>query len=110
MLIRAKESYRSWHNELVNLKRVDQYTIGEKIDETFLLLLELTFRACFASNKLEKLSYISAAITKSDILKFLLQLAWEQKILNHKKYGEFILDLDEVGRMLGGWKKKTPAR
>lgn len=111
--MRAKSTYQTWHGSIVNLKRVDRYTIGAKIDDIFLSLLELIFRGCFAYDKFEKLSLVSQAIAKSDLLKFFLQISWEHKIIDHKSYGRLILSLDEVGRMLGGWKKsletKTPA-
>jgi len=110
--VRAKEAYQLWHSSIANLKRVDRYTIGAKVDDIFLSLLELIFRGCFAYDKFEKLSLVSQAIAKSDLLKFFLQIGWEHKIIDHKSYGAFILLLDEVGRMLGGWKKnlgnKTP--
>ncbi len=41
----------------------------------------------------------------NDLLKFFLQIMWEHKIIDHKQYGSLILLLDEIGRMLGGWKK-----
>jgi hypothetical protein len=108
----VKEAYQLWHNGIVNLTRVDRYTTGAKIDDVFLSLLELIFRACFAHDTFEKLSLVSQAIAKSDLLKFFLQIGWEHKVLNAKSYGALILLLDEVGRMLGGWKKnlsdKTP--
>jgi hypothetical protein len=111
--VRAKEAYKLRHSSIVNLSRVDRYTIGAKVDDIFLSLLELIFRACFAYDKFEKLSLVSQAVGKSDMLKFFLQLCWEHKVIDHKSYGAFILLLDEVGRMLGGWKKslgdKTPA-
>jgi hypothetical protein len=114
VLLRAKETYQRWHAHLEHISRIDRNTLGVRIDDTFLSLLELIFRACFAADKFEKASTVSGAIAKSDILKFLLQVAWEGKILDHKLYGELLLDLDEVGRMLGGWKRalsnKTPAR
>lgn len=103
--MRAKEAYQAWHNHLVNLKRLDRDTVGTKIDTTFLSILELIFRACFAYDKFKKLSLVSQAIGKTDLLKFFLQIGWEHKILNHTQYGALILNLDEVGRMLGGWKK-----
>ncbi len=112
VLIRAKEAYRLWHKYLVNLNRLDRYTVGAKIDEIFLSFLELIFRASFANGKLEKYSILSQAISKCDLLNFFLQLAWEQKVIDHKNYSSLILFLDETGRMLGGWKKslqeKTP--
>ncbi len=114
VLIRTKESYKIWHTHIANLSRVDRYTIGATIDTTFLSLLELIFRATFVSDKFEKLSLISQAIAKLDLLKFFLQLGWEQKIIDHRNYSKLIVLLDDVGRMLGGWKKniqeKTPAK
>jgi len=114
VLVKTKEAYQLWHNNLVNLKRLDRYTTGAKIDETFLFLLELIFKASFANDKFEKFSLISQAIVKCDLLKFFLQLNWENKIICLKIYSSLILSLDEIGRMLGGWKKslenKTPAK
>jgi len=113
VLVRAKSAYQLWHSSIVNLNRIDRYTIGAQIDSIFLSLLELIFRGCFAYDKFEKLSLVSQAIAKTDLLKFFLQLGWEQKTINNKSYGALILLLDEVGRMLGGWRKnlveKTPA-
>ncbi|MBI4155622.1 MAG: four helix bundle protein [Candidatus Zambryskibacteria bacterium] len=89
------------------LNRVDRYSIGARIDDTFLSLLESIFRACFAYDKFEKLSFVSQALSKNDLLKFFLQIAWEHKVLEHKQYGPLILLLDEIGRQLYGWKKDT---
>ncbi|MFZ4500073.1 MAG: four helix bundle protein [Minisyncoccia bacterium] len=112
VLVRAKESYEVWHKHLVNINRVDRYTIGAKIDEVFLSLLENIFRGIYAHDKFEKLSVVSQSLGKNDLLKFFLQIGWEQKVVDHKIYGALILKLDEVGRMLNGWKKnlqeKTP--
>jgi hypothetical protein len=112
-LVRSKEGYKVWHDHLVKVNRVDRYTIGSKIDDIFLSLLEIIFRATFAHDKFEKLSLVSQAIGKADLLKFILQIGWEHKVLDHTTYGKLIILLDEVGRMLGGWKKnlqeKTPA-
>ena len=114
VLVRSKEAYQIWHGCIQNLKRIDRDSIGIKIDTTFLSLLELIYRACFAFDKFEKLSLVSHASGLCDLLKFFLQMSWEQKVIDHKQYGTLTLLLDEVGRMLGGWKKnigdKTPAR
>jgi hypothetical protein len=56
--------------------------------------------------------HIVRAVALLDVLKFLLQIAWEAKFVSHGKYGELSTALDEIGKMLGGWKKgletKTP--
>ena len=109
-MVRTKQAYATWHNYLLRLNRIDRYTIGIRIDDTFLFLLEFLFRACFAYDKFEKLSIVTQANGKNDLLKFFLQMAWEQKIVDHTQYGKMILLLDEVGRMLGGWKKDIQER
>lgn len=99
---------------MLNISRIDRNTIGTKIDDLFLSLLEHIFRATFAYDKFEKLSLVSQSIGKADLLKFFLQIGWEHKTLDHTVYANIILQLDEVGRMLGGWKKnlqeKTPTK
>ena len=114
VLVKAKETYKIWHKNLANLNRIDRYTIGTKIDDIFLSLLEFIFRACFAFDKFEKILLVSQAIGKNDLLRFLLQIGWEQETIDNGKYGKLLLCLDEVGRMLGGWKKdlqeKTPTK
>jgi hypothetical protein len=113
VLVKTRAAYQAWHDNLLHLKRIDRYTIGEKVDDIFTTLLELIYRSSFASDKFEKHSLVSQAIAKSDLLKFFLQISWEHKIITHKTYANLIIAIDEIGKMLGGWKRsldnKTPA-
>lgn len=70
-------------------------------------MLEFIFRACFAFDKFEKMAMISGAIGKSDLLKFLLQVAWETNVIENKIYSSLILHLEHIGRQLIGWKRST---
>ena len=108
--MRTKEAYRVWHEYLDNVKRVDRYTLGVKIDDLFCSLLELIYRSCFAYDKFEKVSLVSRAIATTDLLRFFMQIGWEQKMIDNKQYGKIILLLDEIGRMLGGWKRNLEAK
>lgn len=60
----------------------------------------------------EKQLLIDRAISRTDLLKLLLQLAWDTKALDSNKYAHLAERLAEIGRMLGGWKRqlinKTP--
>ncbi len=51
--------------------------------------------------------YLQKAGVKLDVLKFFLQIAWEIKALDNKKYAALSQHLNEVGKMLGGWMKRT---
>jgi len=95
---------------LVNLKRIDRYSIGNRIDGIFLQILELIFTAAFSHNKFEKLSVISKAIAQHDLLKFILQIAWEHKIVDNQKYSQIIIELDQIGKMLKGWEKSLKTK
>lgn len=43
------------------------------------------------------------AVTKLDLLKFFLHIAWEIKALDNKKFILLSEKLNEIGKMLGGW-------
>ena len=96
-----------------NLAKISRYTLGEKIDTLFLEVIELVYTASFLPKE-EKLPHLQRAAVKIDLLKFFFQIGWEIKSLDNKKYIMFSEQLDEIGRMLGGWArqaapKETPA-
>ena len=82
-----------------------RYTIGQRIENKFLDLLEMSYTAYF-TGKDKKLEKISECIFILDKLKFLITVAWEAKLIASKQYEEIALKLKEAGRMLGGWKNK----
>lgn len=76
-------------------------------------IIELNYQAV-TLNKQEKLPYLVKANSKLDLLKFFFQVAWQIKAIDNKKYISFSANLDELGRMLGGWirqlKEKLPPK
>lgn len=78
--------------------------IGNKVEQAFLDTLELTFHSSYLSPE-QKIPLLNKAITKLDIVKFFSQLCWESKLITTDKYSNFLLQLEEIGRQLGGWKK-----
>jgi predicted membrane chloride channel (bestrophin family) len=52
------------------------------------------------------LPIITKASNNLDLLKFFLQIAWEIKALDNKKYIALSEKLNEMGKMLGGWRKQ----
>ena len=113
VLVKAKESYSLWFQTLSDFPKIYRYNLGGKIESYFLSLLENIFITIYLPSE-RKSPQLSMAILKLDSLKFFLQLAWENKCLSNLKYANLSEQLDEVGRMLGGWKKgidnKTPSK
>jgi hypothetical protein len=62
----------------------------------------MTVYASFLS-KSEKLPYVKIAVRKLDTLKVMIQIVWETKAIDEKKFITISEKLNEVGKMLGGW-------
>ena len=96
--------YKLWHEFLPHFPKDSRYTLGSKIDSLFLETIESILKASY-SDKLEKLISLKNASSKLDLLKFFLQLSWEIKSLDGKKYISLSEKLNKIGKMLGGWLK-----
>ena len=105
ILQRIKEGYLIWINIVPHIQKNARYTIGARIENKLLDLLELGYITYF-SKKEEKIEKISECIFLLDKLKFIISVAWDAKLISHKQYEEIALKLEEVGRMLWGWKNK----
>ena len=94
-----------WYAYYQILPKTHRYTLGKKLDEAFLALLESISVAAFLTPQ-EKQPYIKFAIKKTDLLKIFVMLLWETKSIDDKKYIELSEKLNEIGRNLGGWSGK----
>jgi hypothetical protein len=92
-----------WINFVPHIPKGARYTIGARIENKFLDLLELGYAAYF-SKKENKAEKISECIFLLDTLKFIVSVAWDAKLVSNRQYEEIATKLDEIGRMLGGWK------
>lgn len=92
-----------WINIVPHIPKNARYTIGARIENKFLDLLELGYIAYF-SKKENKIEKISECIFLLDTLKFIISIAWEAKCISHKQYEGLALKMNEIGKMLGGWK------
>ena len=83
--------------------------MGQKIEQSFLIVLEYTFTAAYLPPA-SKIVLLGKTISKLDVLKFFIQLAWESKLISTGKFADLSERLEEIGRMLGGWKKGLEAK
>lgn len=104
LIQKLKSAYREWYEFLPFFPKTSRYTIGQKIDLLFLEIIEQSIKTGY-SDKIEKLIYLKRASFKLDLLKFFVQLSWEMKSLDNKKYISLSEKLDEIGKMIGGWIK-----
>ena len=105
--------YKLWVSYKDNFPKKARFSLASKIDLLFLEIVDLLFAAAYLS-KLEKIPYLQKAGRRIDLLKFLLQISWELKSLDNKKYITLSHQLSEIGKMTGGWmrgiQKETPQK
>ena len=101
-MAKVKSCYLIWITFYQILPKIYKYSLGQKVDTYFIEIMEAISIATFLSLE-EKHPWVRLAIRKIDTLKILLMVLWETKSLDDKKYISLSLQIDEIGRMLGGW-------
>ncbi len=91
-------------NIVPHIAKGARYTIGNRIENRFLDLIELSYIAYFTERE-KKMEKISRCILLTDTLKFLISVAWEGKLISDKQCKDIASKLEEIGKMFGGWKK-----
>jgi len=97
-------AYVSWHKIFTqNVNKTLRYSIGIRIDSLYAELVEIISSAQFSQAD-GRLSQVEKAVTKNDTLKFMLLALFELSGVSKKEYLDLSIQLEEVGRMLYGWK------
>lgn len=84
-----------------------RFTLGEKIEQRALSVLELLIRARYQA---DRAALLDAANVDLEILRFLLRMAHDLKALPTKVYGQSSGKMLQIGQQIGGWKKSTGRR
>ena len=96
--------YKVCHESIKLFPKQERYSLGQKIENTTLEILEVTLRATYLP-KYRKIEVVRLASDKTDLLKYLIRLAYETKSMNLKRYLTLEEKIIEIGKMLGGWIK-----
>ncbi len=102
LLQRLKTAYKLWFEYYQRLPKLHRHSLGQRVDVLFIEIIEAVAAASFLS-KAEKQPYVRLAIRKVDAVKILLMILWETKSLDNKNYIALSVQIEEIGKMLGGW-------
>lgn len=90
-----------WLFPLINkFPKTQRFVLGQQIQNTALNILTEILFANTEKDKLPKLKLIS---TKLDALRILIRLAKDLKFISIKQYEYAATQINEIGKMLGGW-------
>jgi uncharacterized ubiquitin-like protein YukD len=93
-----------WTGILPHIQKRQRYTLGDRIGNRFLDLIETAYLAYFCPRE-QKAEKIDHCIIITDTLKFLISIAWEGKLVSDTHFENIAVKLDEIGKMFGGWKR-----
>lgn len=95
------------------LERVDsfpknqRFIFGQRIADRALNILEALVEAAYSPRKADLLAGINRDI---EVMRWLVRMATDRKVLTPRQYEHCCLSLNECGRMLGGWWKQAATK
>ncbi len=106
---KSYDLYKDFYTLRLSVPKQDRYTLWQKCEN---LLIEVLEGILFASQqtKLEKLPTLEKTSVKLNFLRVCIRLMKDIRAIDAKKYVIIEANLDEIGRMLGGWIKSTKDR
>jgi S23 ribosomal protein. len=87
-----------------NFPKQQRFVLGQRIQNTALSITVRIINANSQKNKQPHLKHISVEL---DTLRVLVRLAKDLRFLNMKQYQHANTHMAEIGRLLGGWIKKS---
>ncbi len=106
---RAKAAYKIWLIVHRKMARSERFGIGDRIDALWLDLLDALRKTAYAPID-KKLLALDAVIRAVDAVRFFIQIAWESELMAQSHFISLGKDIEEIGRMVGGWKKGILAK
>jgi hypothetical protein len=102
------------HYQLINwlmptiskFPRDQRFLLGDRIQSTSLDVLEALIEATYTRDRRAHLARANLGLEK---LRFFFRLAFEQKHLDVRRYEHAARQIDQVGRLIGGWAKASGA-
>lgn len=103
---KSYDLYKEFYNLRFSVPKQDRYTLWQKCES---LLIDVLEGILFASqqSKSDKLPTLEKTSVKLNFLRVCIRLMKDVKAIDSKKYILIEANLDEIGRMLGGWIKST---
>jgi len=98
--------YGMIHKLILTFPKHERYSLGEKIQDAILISIELSILAN-NSNKYEKEKVLLRLNSKIEVLKILIRVALNCKIIETRTYLDLQNKLQEIGKMTQGWVKYT---
>lgn len=101
----------TWLFQKVNtFPKKQRFILGQQIENSALTCLRLIVEANNTNHSRTALDKLNTLNVELEVLRSLLRVAYEVNFLTAKSLGYIVGEIDEVGRMRGGWAKRHTSR
>jgi hypothetical protein len=90
-----------------NFPKNQRFVFGQRLADGVLAILELIVDATYSDKKSKILLEVNRRL---EVLRWLLRLAFDRRLLAGKQYAYSSERITECGRMIGGWYKQAAAK
>ncbi|MBI3290357.1 four helix bundle protein [Candidatus Microgenomates bacterium] len=102
IIARVYDFYKTLYSSLLTFSKAHRYYLGLRLDSLTIEIFELFIEAGTSKGQ-QKVIILEQSSIKLDILKIMIRLAKDVRCIDDKKYLDLQIQLQEVGKMLGGW-------
>jgi len=103
---KSYDLYKFLHEAVKKYAKGDRYSLGEETKKKTLELIETITKAGHAKKEW-KTPFIEQAIIALELVKVFTRLGYDTRSLNQQQFLELLERIQEIGRMLGGWKRSV---
>ena len=102
IFVKIYELTKDIHREIAKFPKSEKPVLGRRIYDTVLQVLEYVI---MANEEVDKKPFLKNASVELEKLRIFIRLAADFHLISIKKYGIVSGQINEIGRMLGGWMK-----
>ncbi|MEI6650056.1 MAG: four helix bundle protein [Candidatus Moraniibacteriota bacterium] len=106
IFLRLADCYRCLHTRILSFPKASRYSLGMRLEQSLLEIVELGYLAQSKRGTSRAMILNKMDVTLR-IFFFHLRLAHDTRCLNDAGYAELSGYGVEIGKMIGGWLKKT---
>ncbi len=99
--------YLAWYVGCQLIPKKDRFAIGQRTENLLLELMIFIVAAYHTKTLALKRNALFQANTTMECVKVLMRLAKDVKAIDQRLYIEYESQLQEMGKMLGGWIRQT---
>lgn len=98
--------YKNLHSLRAHITKQDRHTLWLRCENNTLQIIEELLTASTQPHETKQKPLERASI-KLNVVRILIRLCKDTKAIDNNKYLALAAQIDEIGRMLGGWIKTT---